>query len=140
MKLTRKQAIQKCRNHWQWLAEHPEQPKSNYGLLENGVLHDCYACEYSSRMPEQYSPNCDKCFLLFLWCGYNVKTKNKTIINKYKKSEPYHYHSCEFSSASPYKKWKTNCGSLAVRKKAALKIVEACDALLKKYKKVNRLG
>ena len=55
MKLTKAEAIQKCRDMWNWIADETERrncvvDKEEYfvehGMEENEVVNGCYLCEY----------------------------------------------------------------------------------------------
>jgi len=45
--VTRKEAIEKFRTHWRWLARHPAALKGTYPpLILEDIRNDCYLCGY----------------------------------------------------------------------------------------------
>ena len=48
MKLSKREALNKCLHMWDWLADHPEKDKQDFFIEKNleFVDSDCYCCEY----------------------------------------------------------------------------------------------
>lgn len=106
MKLTKKQALQKCSKMWHWLAENPKKEKWDYfkehHLHSYVVSNGCYLCE-------QAMDGCDDCLLKDFWPKYKYGCL------------------CE-GETSPYVLW---CKGIS-RDSNALAIAEAADEALKK--------
>ena len=90
MELTRKEAIQKCRDMWNWIADETQKrgrvvKKEEY-FLEHGFEepeHDCYLCEYTAQEDEGRRVDC-------YMCPFNFGVDGR--------------YACE-NPETPYKKW-----------------------------------
>jgi len=111
-KRTKKQSLIRCRKIWQWLAEHPNQPKeSAYAALR--LLPDdrylCPACEYKE------THNCT-------WDGKADSCDRDCILDWYGKN-------C-LSSNSQYWRWANAILDIRVQVRTAKQIVALCDKAL----------
>lgn len=106
MKLTKRKALEICRDLWKWLAKHPEKGKYNWPMWKlYGQMHmRCPCCEYNS----QHSMSCEKSCLI-KWPGGGGCCNRE----------------------SPYFKW-TNNGHEPVY---AIEIVKLAEKELRKLKK-----
>jgi len=72
MELTKRRALEICRDMWDWLADNPEREKEDWpGWEEVGrMLDNCPCCEYTCQ---QVGDFCDHCPLYYYWpendCG-----------------------------------------------------------------------
>ena len=114
-KLTKKRALELCLELWTWLRDSPMREKEEWpGWTKHQAYLACFACEYVYKNNEDVL-ECSLCPLLSLW------TKSKKINN----------YLCEYSSSSPYRKWK-NAVSDKMRAKQAGKIADFCRKELSK--------
>ena len=108
--MTAKEALEKCRHMWQWLADNPTAIKYDYFMAMHTpeVQNLCYLCEY---LIASGSKQCDECLLVALWPN-----------------------SCTAYGAA-YDRWCDcqDAGNDAGTTAAALEIVEACNKELLKY-------
>lgn len=59
---TKREALEACREHWQWLAENPGKDKDDWPELCPSIRDDCYCCEYMGYRPRvEWKLNCRKC-------------------------------------------------------------------------------
>ena len=127
-KSTRKEALEACKQHWQWLADNPEKDKDDWPELDPTTHDDCYCCEFMLSQPrgEMNRIDCRNCPL----SGY-AWTAGK-------------WPACCDDETSLYEMWRHAVAllddediseekkeiSLADRRKYALEMVAACDAAL----------
>lgn len=80
MQLTEKEALEKSRKMWQWLADNPSKHKSDYfkshGIKRKPLLH-CYFCE-------RCLVNCNCCLGKKLWGEKQHCFDNGNIYTKWK--------------------------------------------------------
>mgnify|MGYP001576274964 CR=1 FL=1 len=109
-KLTKERTLELCLELWTWLRDNPmgRRKEGWPGWTKHQAYLNCFACEYAHQQDCDVFV-CRLCPLLSLW------TKKKEINN----------YPCEYSSTSPYKKWR-NAGSDKMRAKQAGKIVDFC--------------
>lgn len=106
MKLTRKKALQLCKEHWLWLAENPDKEKIHWPKFQkySYMSGNCFCCEYSTTHRRPYCGK--KCILSNLWPM-----------------------GCDKDATSPYVLW-TKTENLETRKRMALAIATGCDEAL----------
>jgi hypothetical protein len=112
--LSKRAALELCRDLWQWLSENPGSTKSMAPFPEIYRMQSmCPCCEYDSRTQRHLGTNtnpCHYCPLKKLWPKGCLKEN------------------------SPYKVWCRDYVPFDVHAQAARQIVAACDVLLAKYK------
>ena len=69
MMLTKRESLEKCRDHWRYMADTGSRRKPDYFISEDIPEKDwphchCYCCEYANQFPDY----CNHCPLLgFAW-------------------------------------------------------------------------
>ena len=107
MKLTRRQALEKCRARWVWVSEDKNRDKRDW---PGGGGRSCEACSYHKTHGEKYCyENC-----IIKWHGGNC-----------------------LSSKSPFRKWRDAWMFITGKDcpKYALEIVKLCDEALERLPK-----
>ena len=114
MKLTKRKALEICRDLWRWLAKTGTVNKSKWpGWKEHGIMaHNCPCCEYSMDRGHLTGLCIETCIIK--WPGKGCR-----------------------NSESPYLGWE-NEGRIDERKKLAKKIVALANEALEKLPKANK--
>jgi len=121
--MNKKQALEKCRDQWKYMAETGAVDKSVYFGNKNTPECLCYCCSYGRKRANDYNRK----------MGYKVF--HESYVHKCKFCPlndfawPSYQYSCESSSKSLYKKWATPYSKYE-RQKYAQKIVDACEKAL----------
>lgn len=72
--LTIKETLEKCRDHWQWMADHPDIRMTYHYFYfneESIPLNSCYCCEYTST----HAISCEQCPLKgYAWEGHCMES------------------------------------------------------------------
>ena len=97
MKLTKKRAIEKSIELWEWLAETGEEWKKEWSGWDGAkAFNDCFLCEYTLGLSS---------FVFDLECKeYCPLAKGKRQFQCDKTTQPYH-HWCEAKTAQTRKKY-----------------------------------
>jgi hypothetical protein len=127
MELTKEQALQNCADMWDWMAKHKVRRKYEApGTI--GVLHNCWCCEYTKKIPKGCSlfiADCDRCPMKSYWI--------KTTQIRHRECSYF----CEAEGTS-YTKWR-RANSYAERAYYAKLIANAARRELAKLMKESRM-
>lgn len=117
--MTRGEALQKCKEHWRWLADTGGKLRSEYFEIK-GIhskewpLNECYCCEYDTQFTAEGEVDCPHCPLTgYAWSSSSCLSREVSIFDAWFCSTTSHERSF----------W-------------ALKMVEACDRALNDEPKV----
>lgn len=97
MNITEKEALEMCRDLWEWLEENPSKSKMNWPKIqEKEILNDCPCCEFTATNEhEDNCPQCKICPLLGKWTD-----RDSFLLEQNKNTNP-----C-VREGSPYDKWQ----------------------------------
>ena len=123
-KMSKREALEKCRDHWQWMADTGSNYKSDY-FDENGIYAipelDCYCCAYVSQQPDATSATaegCEQCLLKgYAWDICCESDQNWVDVDEFE------------HNYSVFEEWKESLGKKGeeLRKKHAAMMVYACE-------------
>lgn len=132
MRLTKRQALEGCRDMWKWIAEHPESHKIDYEKAFpktcKGLDNNCHMCTYALPLARRYSQFCVKYCIIakHVWpdgCGSSTGSsayqEHRTAWFRLMNKESFEGRSQEEDKRASY----------------ARKIYEACEKELAKLKK-----
>ena len=123
--LDEKETLEACRDHWQWLADHPEKGKEDWPDLDENLCEDCYCCDFLKRTNGDI--DCALCPLSgYAWpvAGWPACLKSKE--SYYDQWSTPHY----ILTGNRIEDGRDRKELLADKRKHALLMVEACEAAL----------